>query len=35
LMRQRHMKHAFAFDVHFRTAGFLRIPLDLRLSALG
>jgi len=28
LMRQRRIRHAFAFDVHFRTAGFLRIPVD-------
>jgi predicted nucleic acid-binding protein len=28
IMRQRRIRHAFAFDVHFRTAGFLRIPVD-------
>lgn len=32
LMRQRRIRHAFAFDVHFRTAGFMRIPVDLRLE---
>lgn len=31
LMRQQRMRHAFAFDRHFATAGFLRIPDDLRL----
>lgn len=35
LMGQRRIKHAFAFDVHFRTAGFVRIPVDIRLAALG
>ena len=30
-MRQRRIRHAFAFDVHFPTAGFLRIPVDLQL----
>lgn len=33
LMRQQRIQHAFAFDTHFRTAGFLRIPGDVRLSA--
>jgi predicted nucleic acid-binding protein len=33
LMRQQHIRHAFAFDSHFATAGFLRIPLDVRLSS--
>jgi len=32
LMRQQRMQHAFAFDVHFRIAGFSRIPVDARLS---
>lgn len=31
LMRQQRIRHAFAFDKHFATAGFLRIPDDLRL----
>lgn len=31
LMRQQRIRHAFAFDHHFATAGFLRIPADLRL----
>jgi predicted nucleic acid-binding protein len=35
LMGQRRIKHAFAFDVHFRTAGFVRIPVDIHLRALG
>ena len=30
LMRQQRIRHAFAFDAHFATAGFLRIPLDVR-----
>lgn len=33
LMRQQRIRHAFAFDAHFATAGFLRIPGDLRLSS--
>lgn len=28
LMRQQKIRHAFAFDAHFSTAGFLRIPAD-------
>jgi predicted nucleic acid-binding protein len=32
LMRMQRIQHAFAFDVHFRTAGFLRVPVDVRLS---
>jgi hypothetical protein len=31
-MRQQRIHHAFAFDVHFVTAGFLRIPQDIRSS---
>jgi uncharacterized protein len=30
VMRQQRMQHAFAFDAHFVTAGFLRIPQDVR-----
>jgi len=33
LMRHEGIRHAFAFDVHFATAGFTRIPADLRLPA--
>ncbi len=33
LLRQQKIRYAFAFDVHFATAGFIRIPLDLRLPA--
>jgi hypothetical protein len=29
-MRQQRIRHAFAFDAHFATAGFLRIPMDVR-----
>ena len=28
LMRQQRIEHGFAFDVHFRIAGFSRIPVD-------
>jgi predicted nucleic acid-binding protein len=28
VMRRRRIRLAFAFDVHFATAGFVRIPLD-------
>lgn len=31
LMRQERLRHAFAFDVHFRTAGFPTIPGDVRI----
>ncbi|MBI2217767.1 MAG: PIN domain-containing protein [Candidatus Rokubacteria bacterium] len=31
-MRQQRIQHAFAFDVHFRTVGFSRIPVDVRLT---
>jgi predicted nucleic acid-binding protein len=33
LMRQERLRYAFAFDAHFATAGFVRIPRDLRLPA--
>ena len=32
LMRQQRIQHAFAFDVHFRIAGFSRIPVDTWLA---
>ena len=32
LMRQQRMQHAFTFDTHFVTAGFLRIPQDINLA---
>jgi predicted nucleic acid-binding protein len=32
LMREQRIQHAFAFDAHFATAGFLRIPQDVRLT---
>jgi hypothetical protein len=35
LMRQQRIRHAFAFDSHFATAGFLRIPTDLPLADCG
>ena len=31
LMRQNRMRHAFAYDAHFRTAGLLTIPADVQL----
>ena len=31
LMRQNRIRHAFAFDAHFRTAGVLTIPGDIRI----
>jgi predicted nucleic acid-binding protein len=34
LMRQQRMQHAFAFDAHFVTAGFLRIPQDITLAGI-
>ena len=33
LMRQQRLQHAFAFDTHFRTAGFSRIPVDVRITS--
>ena len=33
VMRQHRLRYAFAFDVHFRTAGYLRVPVDFRLPA--
>lgn len=33
LMRQERLRYAFTFDAHFATAGFVRIPVDLRLPA--
>ena len=32
LMRQQRIRLAFAFDTHFATAGFVRIPLDFSLA---
>lgn len=32
LMRQQRIRHAFAFDIHFATAGLLRVPADVRLT---
>jgi predicted nucleic acid-binding protein len=32
LMRQQRIRHAFAFDSHFATAGFIRIPVDFQVS---
>ncbi len=35
LMRAERMSHAFAFDSHFATAGFLRVPADVGVQQLG
>lgn len=32
LMRSRRLRYAFAFDAHFATAGFLRVPLDATMD---
>jgi predicted nucleic acid-binding protein len=32
LMRRRKIRHAFAFDRHFASAGFIRVPLDTALA---
>jgi predicted nucleic acid-binding protein len=34
LMRAERLRHAFAFDSHFATAGFLRVPVDITLTQL-
>ena len=34
VMRAERIRHAFAFDSHFATAGFLRIPDDLPIEQL-
>jgi hypothetical protein len=34
LMKARRLRYAFAFDSHFATAGFLRLPVDLGLENL-
>ena len=31
LKRENRMRHAFAFDAHFRAAGFLTIPGDVQV----
>ena len=33
LMRQQRIRFAFAFDTHFATAGFVRIPMDFTLAS--
>jgi uncharacterized protein len=35
LMRAERIRHAFAFDAHFATAGFLRVPVDLGVAQIG
>ncbi|MEW5983700.1 MAG: PIN domain-containing protein [Acidobacteriota bacterium] len=35
VMRAEHIRHAFAFDSHFATAGFLRVPSDVGVGQLG
>lgn len=34
LMRAERLRHAFAFDRHFATAGFLRVPADVPVAQL-
>ena len=34
-MRRRRVTHTFAFDAHFKTAGFLRIPGDAPVASFG
>lgn len=34
LMRSQRLRYAFAFDRHFATAGFLRIPVDVSIDQL-
>ena len=34
VMRSERIRHAFAFDQHFATAGFVRIPVDLPVEQL-
>jgi predicted nucleic acid-binding protein len=34
VMRAERIRHAFAFDQHFATAGFLRLPVDLPVEQL-
>jgi uncharacterized protein len=34
VMRSERIRHAFAFDQHFATAGFVRIPADLPVRQL-
>jgi uncharacterized protein len=33
-MRAERIRHAFAFDSHFATAGFLRVPVDVGVEQL-
>jgi predicted nucleic acid-binding protein len=34
VMRTERIRHAFAFDQHFATAGFTRVPVDVPVSQL-
>jgi len=34
VMKAQRLQHAFAFDAHFSTAGFVRIPRDLPVDQL-
>jgi predicted nucleic acid-binding protein len=34
VMRSERIRHAFAFDEHFATAGFLRVPADIPVGQL-
>ena len=35
LMKAERIRHAFAFDAHFATAGFLRVPDDVGPESIG
>lgn len=34
VMRAERVRHAFAFDRHFSTAGFLRVPVDIPVEQI-
>jgi predicted nucleic acid-binding protein len=34
VMRTERVRHAFAFDQHFATAGFMRVPVDLPVAQI-
>jgi hypothetical protein len=33
-MRMERIRHAFAFDHHFASAGFLRVPVDVPVGQI-
>jgi predicted nucleic acid-binding protein len=34
VMRSERIRHVFAFDQHFATAGFVRLPVDMPVDQL-